>query len=88
MSDDLTWPHNTISLTKKAQKQGHFFFNACAPTYPPQFTEVIESVLASLLNVWYGNYSALDCKTLQRVVKTVENILRVSLPLIQVIYPK
>ncbi|KAI4890046.1 hypothetical protein NFI96_027992, partial [Prochilodus magdalenae] len=46
----------------------------------------IESILSSCITAWFGNCTASDRKSLQRVVRTAEKIIGVSLPTIMVIY--
>lgn len=43
---------------------------------------LIESVLTSCLTVWYGNCTASNRKTLQRIVRTADKIIGVYLPTI------
>ncbi|KAK3564428.1 hypothetical protein QTP86_020364 [Hemibagrus guttatus] len=40
----------------------------------------IKSILSSCITAWFGNCTASDRKTLQRIVRTAEKIIRVSLP--------
>ncbi|KAK3523637.1 hypothetical protein QTP70_005839 [Hemibagrus guttatus] len=46
----------------------------------------IESILSSCITAWFGNCTVSDCKTLQRIVRTAEKIIGVSLPSIMEIY--
>ncbi|KAK3506083.1 hypothetical protein QTP70_003694 [Hemibagrus guttatus] len=46
----------------------------------------IESILSSCITVWFGNCTVSDRKTLQRIVRTAEKIIGVSLPSITDIY--
>ncbi|KAI4904995.1 hypothetical protein NFI96_020326 [Prochilodus magdalenae] len=46
----------------------------------------IESILSSCITAWFGNCTASDRKSLQRVVRTAEKIIGVSLPTITDIY--
>ncbi|XP_059841232.1 uncharacterized protein LOC132402390 [Hypanus sabinus] len=46
----------------------------------------IESILSSCITAWFGNCTISDCKTLQRIVRSAEKIIRVSLPAIMDIY--
>ncbi|KAK1793033.1 hypothetical protein P4O66_001743 [Electrophorus voltai] len=52
----------------------------------PQTRDTIESVLTSSLPVWYGSCTASEQKSLQRVVRTAEKVIRTSLPSIQGLY--
>jgi gmma-aminobutyric acid receptor subunit gamma len=40
------------------------------------------------ITAWYGNYSASDCKALQRVVRTAQYIIGAKLPAIQDLYTR
>ncbi|KAI4887691.1 hypothetical protein NFI96_025015, partial [Prochilodus magdalenae] len=46
----------------------------------------IESILSSCITAWFGNCTASDRKSLQRVVRTAEKIISVSLPTVMDIY--
>ncbi|GAA6102851.1 uncharacterized protein LOC112847167, partial [Tachysurus ichikawai] len=46
----------------------------------------IESILSSCITVWFENCTISDRKTLQRIVRTAEKIIGVSLPSIRDIY--
>ncbi|KAK3563650.1 hypothetical protein QTP86_032832 [Hemibagrus guttatus] len=46
----------------------------------------IESVLSSCITAWFGNCTVSDRKTLQRIVRTAEKIIGVSLPSITDMY--
>ncbi|KAK1796158.1 hypothetical protein P4O66_009241 [Electrophorus voltai] len=46
----------------------------------------VESILSSCIITWFGNCTAFDRKTLQRIVRTAEKIIGVSLPSITNIY--
>ncbi|KAK3549107.1 hypothetical protein QTP70_031906, partial [Hemibagrus guttatus] len=46
----------------------------------------IESILSSCITAWFGNCTVSDRKTLQRIVRTAEKIIGVSLPSIMDIY--
>uniref|UniRef100_A0A4W5RP02 Alkylated DNA repair protein AlkB homologue 8 N-terminal domain-containing protein n=1 Tax=Hucho hucho TaxID=62062 RepID=A0A4W5RP02_9TELE len=43
----------------------------------------IDSILTGCITAWYGNCSASDCKTLQKVVRTVQYITGAKLPAFQ-----
>ncbi len=79
ITENLTWTTNTMSL-KKAQQCLHFLRRLKrASLLPPILTTfyrgTIESVLTSCITVWYGNCSAIDCKTLQRTVNTAAKFI-------------
>ncbi|KAK3560760.1 hypothetical protein QTP86_019217 [Hemibagrus guttatus] len=46
----------------------------------------IKSILSSCITAWFGNCTVLDLKTVQRIVRTAEKIMGVSLPSITDIY--
>jgi len=48
----------------------------------------VESVLAGCINVWFVNRKASGRKTLQRIVRTTEKIIGLSLPSIQDIFQR
>ena len=48
----------------------------------------IESILTSCITVWYGNYSASNCKALQWVVRMDQYITRATLPAILDLHTK
>ncbi|KAK3529355.1 hypothetical protein QTP70_029327 [Hemibagrus guttatus] len=56
-------------------------------TIPPQRTRgTIESILSSCTTAWFGNCTVSDRKTLQRIVRSAEKVIGVSLPFIMDIY--
>ena len=44
---------------------------------------IIRRILTGCITAWYGNYSAFDCRALQRVVRTAQYITGAELPAIQ-----
>ncbi|KAK3544979.1 hypothetical protein QTP86_031012, partial [Hemibagrus guttatus] len=89
--EDLTWSLNTSSITKKAQQCLYFLQRQRKAHIPPLilttfYRGTIESVLSSCITVWFGNCTVSDRKTLQRIVRTAEKIIVVSLPSITDIY--
>ncbi|KAI4871457.1 hypothetical protein NFI96_004186 [Prochilodus magdalenae] len=91
LAEDLTWSLNTSTITKKAQ-QRLYFLRRLRKTHPPPpilttfYRGTIESILSSCITAWFGNCTASDRKSLQRVVRTAEKIIGVSLPTITDIY--
>ncbi|KAI4890045.1 hypothetical protein NFI96_027993 [Prochilodus magdalenae] len=95
---EFTWqrispgPLNTSTITKKAQQRLYFLLRRLRKAHlpPPILTTfyrgTIESILSSCITAWFGNCTASDRKSLQRVVRTAEKIIGVSLPTIMVIY--
>ncbi|KAI5088080.1 gastrula zinc finger protein XlCGF28.1-like [Silurus meridionalis] len=91
LADNLTWSLNTSSITKKAQQRLYFLKRLRKAHLPPPiltmfYRGTIESILSSCITAWFGNCTVSDRKTLQRIVRTAEKIIRVSLPSIMDIY--
>ncbi|KAK1802696.1 hypothetical protein P4O66_021195 [Electrophorus voltai] len=91
LAENLTWTLNTSSITKRAQQ--HLYFlqklreaHLPSPILTTFYRGTVESILSSCIITWFGNCTAFDRKTLQRIVKTAENIIGVSLPSITNIY--
>ncbi|KAK3571566.1 hypothetical protein QTP86_013190 [Hemibagrus guttatus] len=85
LAENFTWLLNITSITKKAQQHLYFLRRLRkAHLFPPILTMfyrgTIESVLSSCITAWFGNCTVLDRKTLQRIVRTAEKIIGVSLP--------
>ncbi|KAI4904352.1 hypothetical protein NFI96_032396 [Prochilodus magdalenae] len=91
LAEDLTWSLNTSTITKKAQQRLYFLRRLRKAHLPPPilttfYRGTIESILSSCITAWFGNCTASDRKSLQRVVRTAEKIICVSLPTITDIY--
>ncbi|KAK3537404.1 hypothetical protein QTP70_008859 [Hemibagrus guttatus] len=91
LAEDLTWWLNTSSITKKAQQRLYFLRRLRKAHLPPLilttfYRGTIESILSSCITAWFGNCTVSDRKTLQRIVRTAEKIIRVSLPSITDMY--
>ncbi|KAI5097400.1 gastrula zinc finger protein XlCGF28.1-like [Silurus meridionalis] len=91
LADNLTWSLNTSSITKKAQQRLYFLRRLRKAHLPPPILSMfyrgtIESILSSCITAWFGNCTVSDRKTLQRIVRTAEKIIGVSLPSIMDIY--
>lgn len=67
-------------MTKKESQQHlHFLQSSPPPSYSQHLLkQTINSILFRCLTICYGNCT--DCRTLQRIVRTAEKIIRVSLP--------
>ncbi|KAK3521817.1 hypothetical protein QTP70_018551 [Hemibagrus guttatus] len=89
-ADDTTmwrtypWSLNTSSISKKAQQRLYFLRSLRKAHLPPPILNMfyrgtIKSVLSSCIIAWFGNCTVSDRKTLQRIVKTAEKIIGVSL---------
>ncbi|KAI5617232.1 gastrula zinc finger protein XlCGF28.1-like [Silurus asotus] len=91
LEDNLTWSLNTSSITKKAQQHLYFLRRLRKAHLPPPILTMFyrgttESILSSCITAWFGNCTVSDHKTLQRIVRTAEKIIRVPLPSIMDIY--
>ncbi|XP_072559211.1 uncharacterized protein [Paramormyrops kingsleyae] len=91
ISEDLTWTLNTTQLVKKAQRRLYFLrrlrkFGMSTKILSNFYSCIVESTLTSCITAWYGSTTAMDCKRLQRVVKTAEKIIRTPLPSLQSSY--
>ena len=91
LAESLTWSLNTGSTVKKAQQRLHFLRRLKRAHLPPPilttfYRGTIESILGSCITAWFGNCTKLDRKNLQRVVRTAEKIIGVSLPSMSDIY--
>ncbi|KAI5619580.1 gastrula zinc finger protein XlCGF28.1-like [Silurus asotus] len=81
----------TSSITKKAQQRLYFLRRLRKAHLPPPILTMfhrgtIESILSSCITALFGNCTVLDRKTLQRIVRTAEKIIGVSLPSIMHIF--
>ncbi|KAK2912264.1 hypothetical protein Q8A73_006377 [Channa argus] len=81
LADNLTWSVNTSSITKKAQQRLYFLRRLRKAHLPPPiltmfYRGTIESILSSCITAWFGNCTLADRKTLQRIVRTAEKIIR------------
>lgn len=87
ISENLSWTTNTSSLVKKAH-QRIFFLRTLKKHHLSMAVlvnfhcSVIESILNGIITVWYGKCTVMDCKALQRVVKTAQCIMGSPLQLI------
>ncbi|KAK3541678.1 hypothetical protein QTP86_000490 [Hemibagrus guttatus] len=78
--EDLTWPLNTSSITKKAQQRFYFLQRLREAHLQPLilttfYRGTIESILSSCITAWFGNCTVLNLKSLQRIVNTAEKII-------------
>ncbi|CDQ73925.1 unnamed protein product [Oncorhynchus mykiss] len=91
ITNELSWSKHTKTVVKRVRQnlsplrrlkrfgmgpQIFKRFNSCT----------IESVLTVCITAWYGNFSASDRKTLQRVVQRAQYITGANLPAIQDLY--
>ncbi|KAK3511895.1 hypothetical protein QTP70_027482 [Hemibagrus guttatus] len=85
LAENFTWSLNTTSISKKAQQCLYVLWRLRKAYLPPPiltmfYRGTIESVLSSCITAWFGNCTVSDRKTLQRTVRTAEEIIGVSLP--------
>ncbi|XDV14228.1 hypothetical protein PO909_002405, partial [Leuciscus waleckii] len=91
LTENLTWRVNTSSITKKAQQRLCFLRRLRKAHLPPPilttfYRGTIESILSGCITAWFGTCTTADQKSLQRIVRTAEKIIGVSLPSIKDIY--
>ncbi|KAK3530512.1 hypothetical protein QTP86_027876 [Hemibagrus guttatus] len=91
LAENFTWSLNNSSISKKAQQRLYFLQKLRKAHLPPPiltmfYRGTIEIILSSCITAWFGNCTILDCKTLQRIVRTAEKIIGVSLPSIMDMY--
>ncbi|KAI5615843.1 gastrula zinc finger protein XlCGF28.1-like [Silurus asotus] len=91
LADNLTWPLNISSITKKAQQCLYFLRRLRKNHLPPHiltmfYRGTIESILSSCITALFGICTVSNHESLQRIVRTAEKIIRVSLPSIMDIY--
>ncbi|KAK1804908.1 hypothetical protein P4O66_019284, partial [Electrophorus voltai] len=85
LAENLTWTLNISSITKRAQQRLYFLWKLREAHLPSPipitfYRGTVESILSSCIITWFGNCTAFDRKTLQRIVRTAEKITGVSLP--------
>ncbi|KAK1791630.1 hypothetical protein P4O66_013631, partial [Electrophorus voltai] len=91
IAENLTWTLNTSSITKRAQQRLYFLRKLREAHLPSPILTIfyrgtVENILSSCIITWFGNCTAFNRKTLQRIVGTAEKIIGVSLPSITNMY--
>ncbi|KAK3574123.1 hypothetical protein QTP86_003471 [Hemibagrus guttatus] len=91
LAENFIWSLNTSSISQKAQHRLYFLWRLRKAHLPPPILTVfyrgtIESILSSCITAWFWNWTVSDRKTLQRIVRTAEKIIGVSLPSITDVY--
>ncbi len=76
---------------KKAQQRLCFFrqlrkFNLPQELLKQFYSAIIESVLCTLITVWFSSATKSDLRRLRRVVRTAERIIGTNLPTLQELY--
>ncbi|KAF7703132.1 hypothetical protein HF521_022139, partial [Silurus meridionalis] len=82
LEENIPWSLNTSSITKKAQQR--LYFLKRLTTF---YRGTIERILSSCITAWFENCTISDRKTLQRIVRTAEEIIGVSFPLSGIFTP-
>ncbi len=88
ISQDLKWDSHIV---KKAQQRLYFLrqlkkFNLPQELLKQFYSAIIESVLCTSITVLFSSTTKSDHRRLQRVVRTVEQIIGTTLPTIQELY--
>ncbi|KAK3506189.1 hypothetical protein QTP70_028694, partial [Hemibagrus guttatus] len=91
LAENFTWSLNTSSINNKAKQHLYFLWRLRKAHLPSPILTVFhwgtsESVLSSCITAWFGNCTVSDRKSLQRIVRTAEKIIVVSLPSITDMY--
>ena len=89
--ENLSWAINTTAIVKKAQQRLYFLRTLRKVNLSQQHLRSfyrcsIESVLTYGILPWYGSSSAADRKSLQRIIKTAQNIINQQLPTMDTIF--
>ena len=89
--ENLSWAINTTAIVKKAQQRLYFLHTLRKVNLSQQHLRSfyrcsIESVLTYGILPWYGSSSAADRKSLQRIIKTAQNIINQQLPTMDTIF--
>ncbi len=91
ISQDLKWDNHIESIVKKAQQKLCFLrqlrkFNLPQELLIQFYSAIIESVLCTLITVWFSSATKSDQRRLRRVVRTAERIIVTTLPTLQELY--
>jgi len=84
LAENLNWSLNTSSITKKAQQRLYFLRRIGKAHLPSTilttfYRGTIEIILSGCITAWFRSCTSLDRKALQRIVRTAEKIIWVSL---------
>jgi hypothetical protein len=85
ITDKLKWSTHADSVVKKAQQYLWYLrrlkkFDTPLKTLTNLYRCTIEGILLCCITAWYGNFTALNCKALQRVVRSAQRITGGTLP--------
>ncbi|KAK3506942.1 hypothetical protein QTP70_031710, partial [Hemibagrus guttatus] len=88
LAENFTWSLNTTSISKKAQQRLYFPRRLRKAHLPSDiltmfYRGTIKSVLSSCITAWFGNCTASDSKSLQRIVRTAKKIIGVEVSTLQ-----
>uniref|UniRef100_A0A8C4TPM0 Reverse transcriptase domain-containing protein n=1 Tax=Erpetoichthys calabaricus TaxID=27687 RepID=A0A8C4TPM0_ERPCA len=91
LTDDLKWSSHTAAVVRKTQQHLYFLRRRSkarmSPTTLCRFYRcTVESILTGCITSWYSDCSVQDCRALQRVVSTAQQITCTRLPAIQDIH--
>ena len=93
ITNKLTWSKHTKTVVKRARQNIFPLRRLKRFGMGPQILKrfyscTIEIILTGCITAWYGNCSASDRKSLQRVVRTAQYITGAKLPAIQDLYTR
>nr|XP_055059824.1 uncharacterized protein LOC129443365 [Misgurnus anguillicaudatus] len=87
---DLKWESNTNAILKKVQQRMYFLqlrkYGLPQELLAIFYTAAVESILCTSITVWFGAATKQDKHRLQRVIRTAEKIIGVSLPSLEDLY--
>ncbi len=91
ISQDLKWDNHIDPIVRKAQQWLYFLrqlrkFNLPQELLKQFYSAIIESVLCTLITVWFSSATKSDLRRLRRVVRTAERIIGTTLPTLQELY--
>ena len=93
ISKDLKWATHTTKVVKKAQQRLYCLrrlkkFRVSPRILRAFYSSTIESILSSGTTAWFGNCTAAEQRSLQRVVKTAQRIVGGQLPSLQEVHER
>jgi len=91
ISEDLSWTAHTDTVVKKARQRLYHLrqlrrFRVSQWILISFYHAAVQSILTGAISVWYGNSSCRDQRALQRVVRTAEQIMGITLPSLHDLY--
>ncbi len=93
ITEDLTWSTNTDAVLKKVHQRLFFLkwlrkFGMSPSILRSFYYCTVESILTGCITAWFGNSTAGNRKSLQRVIRTAHHIVGGELPSLQDIYTR